>query len=101
MCSFVPYQDEVIKLCNTVSAGNPMFPGNYVAAMQLFDTYGSAPCWVKRGDVVTCVCYVCRNNDGQLDFEEFAMMNKRFPMLFYPAFRMQIALQSFTLGELA
>ncbi len=30
-------QQEVIDLCNTVSGGNPMFPGNYVQAMQQFD----------------------------------------------------------------
>lgn len=43
----------------------------------------------------------CRDQDGKLDFEEFVNMNRKFPMLFYPAFRMQVALQEFTLGKRA
>lgn len=30
-------QREVIDLCHTVSGGTPLFPGNYIAAMQQFD----------------------------------------------------------------
>jgi hypothetical protein len=39
-----------------------------------------------------------RNQDGVIDFQEFAIINHRYPLVFYPAFRMQLALQEFTLG---
>ena len=40
------------------------------------------------------------NQDGVIDFQEFAIINHRYPLVFFPAFRMQLALQEFTLGTL-
>lgn len=40
-----------------------------------------------------------RNKDGVLDFEEFKIMNKRYPMLLFPCFRLQDRMQKSTLGE--
>ena len=56
-----------------------MFAGNFAAAIQQFDT----------------------NSDGVIDFKEFAALNKKFPMLLFPAFRMQEAMQRLTLGSRA
>lgn len=40
-----------------------------------------------------------RNKDGLLDFDEFKIMNKRYPMLLFPCFRLQDRMQKSTLGE--
>ncbi|GLE00144.1 hypothetical protein PINS_up008871 [Pythium insidiosum] len=40
-----------------------------------------------------------RNKDGVLDFEEFKMLNKRYPLLLFPCFRLQDRMQKATLGE--
>jgi|GEM_PF-1809997 len=39
-----------------------------------------------------------QNNDGKIDFEEFQALNVQFPMLLFPAFRMQENMMSNTLG---
>ena len=39
------------------------------------------------------------NDDGLIDFYEFKELNKRFPLILYPAFRLQDSMQKFTLGE--
>jgi len=39
-----------------------------------------------------------RNSDGLIDFEEFRAMDKAFPLLFFPAFRLQDSLQKHFLG---
>ena len=64
------------ELCKAVNCSEPMFAGNFAAAIQQFDT----------------------NSDGVIDFKEFAALNKKFPMLLFPAFRMQEAMQRLTLG---
>ena len=53
-----------------------MFAGNFAAAIQQFDT----------------------NSDGVIDFKEFRNLNQKFPMLLFPAFRMQEGMQKLTLG---
>ena len=40
-----------------------------------------------------------RNNDGVIDFEEFQTLNKRYPMILFPCFRLQDRMQKSTLGE--
>jgi len=39
------------------------------------------------------------NGDGKIDFKEFAMLNKQFPMVIYPAFRLQKNMMNYTLGQ--
>jgi hypothetical protein len=46
-------------------------------------------------DVVTR----CRDGDGAISFAEFQRMNERFPMVLYPAFKLQDAIQNATLGS--
>lgn len=41
-----------------------------------------------------------RNDDGMIDFEEFSSMNKRYPSVLFPIFRLQDSMQRFTLGGL-
>jgi hypothetical protein len=47
----------------------------------------------------TFVLTSLRNKDGMLDIHEFGALNKKFPMLLYPAFQLQDAMQKHTLGE--
>ncbi|CAN0314319.1 unnamed protein product [Ectocarpus sp. 6 AP-2014] len=68
---------EFRELAKTVNNASPMFPGNFAKALLDFDT----------------------NSDGQIDFEEFRAMDKAFPLLFFPAFRLQDSLQKFFLGS--
>eukprot|EP01029_Cantina_marsupialis_P014617 TRINITY_DN32059_c0_g1_i2.p1 TRINITY_DN32059_c0_g1~~TRINITY_DN32059_c0_g1_i2.p1 ORF type:complete len:304 (-),score=70.47 TRINITY_DN32059_c0_g1_i2:266-1177(-) len=39
-----------------------------------------------------------KNGDGRIDFKEFLEMNKRFPQLLFPAFRMKEHFARYTLG---
>ena len=41
------------------------------------------------------------NDDGLIDFREFTELNKRFPLILYPAFRLQESMQKLTLGQRA
>jgi len=41
-----------------------------------------------------------RNDDGMIDFEEFQLMNRRYPLVLFPIFRLQDLLQKATLGTL-
>ena len=45
-----------------------LFPGNYSAFCDVFD----------------------KNSDGLIDFDEFMVINHQFPMIFFPALRMQV-----------
>ena len=54
----------------------PLFPGNFHAALEAFDT----------------------NGDGLIDLREFKELARRHPMLFYPATRLQTKMQDATLG---
>lgn len=68
---------EFRDLCKYVNNSNPTFPGNFKKALELFDT----------------------NQDGMIDYREFCEMERKFPMIFYPAFRLQDTMQKNTLGE--
>lgn len=70
-------EEEFIQLAACVSDNTPMFPGNFRMFLEQFDV----------------------NQDGVIDFQEFAIINHRYPLVFFPAFRMQLALQEFTLGS--
>lgn len=39
------------------------------------------------------------NGDGQFSFEEIVQMHKKYPMIFYPSYNLQVAIQRQTLGE--
>jgi hypothetical protein len=39
------------------------------------------------------------NKDGKVDFNEFKELNRNFPQLLYPAFRIQISMMRYTLGQ--
>lgn len=41
------------------------------------------------------------NEDGVIDYQEFTKIYKRFPLVLFPAFRLQDAMQKNSLGERA
>lgn len=71
--------NEYKSLCDVINNSEPDFPGNYISALEMFDT----------------------NRDGVIDFNEFALMERKFPMILFPAFRLQDSMQKYTLGETA
>ena len=70
-------EEEFMDLARTVNNADPLFPGNFKTALERFDV----------------------NDDGLLDYREFKEINKDFPMVFYPAFRMQDKWHKCCLGE--
>ena len=70
-------EEEFMNLCKAVNNANPMFPGNFMRALSEFD----------------------RNDDGLIDHDEFRELNKRYPLVLFPAFRLQDSMQKATLGE--
>lgn len=70
---------EFIHLLEAVNNGSPAFPGNFKTALEGFDT----------------------NDDGMIDFAEFKVIDRRFPLIFFPAYRLQDAMQKNTLGQRA
>lgn len=70
-------EGEFMTLCAMVNDGAPVFPGNFTTALENFDV----------------------NDDGLIDFNEFKALNLRFPLVLFPAFRLQEAIQQKTLGE--
>ncbi len=70
-------EKEFIQLCNTVNNAAPLFPGNFAEAIAQFDT----------------------NDDGLIDFNEFMELDKRYPLVLFPAFRLQDRMMKKTLGE--
>lgn len=72
-------EDEFRNLCSVVNNGRPTFPGNFGKAIKEFD----------------------KNGDGLIDFDEFKALNRRYPLILFPCFRLQDKLQKRTLGEKA
>jgi hypothetical protein len=72
-------ETEFISLCKTINNAAPMFPGNFAEAVAQFDS----------------------NDDGLIDFNEFIELDRRYPLVFFPAFRLQDRMQRVTLGESA
>ena len=64
-------------LCKAVNNMNPTFPGNFTTALEEFD----------------------QNDDGLIDFDEFQDLNRHYPLVLFPAFRLQDRIQKVTLGE--
>ena len=69
-------EEEFMVLCTSVNAAAPSFPGNFQRALEEFDS----------------------NDDGLIDFDEFRELNRRYPMILFPAFRLQDRMQRATLG---
>ena len=70
-------EKEFVELVKCVNNASPMFPGNFGQAITMFDV----------------------NDDGLIDFNEFVEIDKRFPLVLYPAFKLQDKMQRLTLGE--
>ena len=70
-------EEEFLDLARTVNNAEPLFPGNFQTALQQFD----------------------QNDDGMLDFNEFKGICDKFPMVFYPAFRLQDKFHASVLGR--
>lgn len=70
-------ENEFTQMMCAINANNPVFPGNFKKALEQFDI----------------------NGDGLIDFDEFRRLHKRFPMVLFPAFRLQDRMQKATLGE--
>ena len=68
-------QDELTALIDMLHENN--LGGNCKIAMDKFDT----------------------NNDGKIDFGEFTVMDMQYPMLLFPAYRMQENMMENTLGK--
>lgn len=67
----IPHSTRVIN------NASPVFPKNFKGALETFDV----------------------NEDGLIDYAEFLEMEKRFPMILFPAFRLQDRMQKLSLGE--
>jgi len=70
--------NEFLHMSEAINeAGGGFFDGNFAQLVEKFDA----------------------NNDGNVDFGEFLMVDTYFPMAFYPVFRMQDELRKKTLGQ--
>ncbi len=63
-------QGEFIEMAAQLNS-QTLFPGSLLKSFTTFDC----------------------NSDGLIDFDEFCELNRRFPMMFYPAFQLQDNLQ--------
>lgn len=70
-------EKEFVELCKTVNNANPTFPRNFKTALQEFDV----------------------NEDGLIDYSEFLEIERRYPLVLFPAFRLQDIMQKLSMGE--
>jgi Ca2+-binding EF-hand superfamily protein len=70
-------EKEFVELCKTVNNANPTFPANFKTALQEFDV----------------------NEDGLIDYAEFLEIERRYPLVLFPAFRLQDVMQKCSMGE--
>ena len=70
-------EKEFVELCKTVNNANPTFPRNFKMALQQFDV----------------------NEDGLIDYSEFLEIERRYPLVLFPAFRLQDTMQKLSMGE--
>lgn len=76
--SFIAYHcPSVLLVLLAVNNNQPTYPENFKQAIESFD----------------------KNEDGMMDFDEFKELNDKFPMILFPAFRLQDKMQSKMLGE--
>ena len=61
-----------------INNASPAFPGNFKKALQEFDV----------------------NEDGLIDYGEFLEIDRRYPLILFPAFRLQDVMQRNSLGKL-
>ena len=61
----------------TLHNANPTFPANFKRALEAFDV----------------------NEDGLIDYAEFVLMERRYPLILFPAFQLQDTMQKHSLGE--
>lgn len=69
-------EQEFVELCKHVNNASPTYPGNFKNTLENFDV----------------------NEDGLIDYNEFIELERRYPLILFPAFRLQDSLQSFSLG---
>eukprot|EP00605_Chrysophyceae_sp_TOSAG23-4_P000731 GSChrysophyteH1.ASY1.ANO1.816.1 assembled CDS len=70
-------EKEFVELCKTVNNAAPTFPANFKSALQDFDV----------------------NEDGLIDYSEFLEIERRYPLVLFPAFRLQDTMQKTSMGE--
>lgn len=70
-------EKEFVELCKCINNASPAFPANFKKALEEFDV----------------------NEDGLIDYGEFLEIDRRYPLVLFPAFRLQDVLQSASLGE--
>jgi len=70
-------EKEFIELCKTVNNASPTFPANFKNALQEFDV----------------------NEDGLIDYSEFLELDRRYPLVLFPAFRLQDRMQKISMSE--
>jgi len=72
-------EKEFVELCKSINNAAPSFPNNFRRALEEFDV----------------------NEDGLIDYGEFLEIDRRYPIVLFPAFRLQDVMQRNTLGESA
>jgi Ca2+-binding EF-hand superfamily protein len=70
-------EKEFVELCKCINNANPAFPANFKKALEEFDV----------------------NEDGLIDYGEFLEIDRRYPLVLFPAFRLQDVMQHASLGE--
>lgn len=69
---------RLLSICRrVVNNASPMFPGNFQRALDEFDV----------------------NEDGLIDYNEFVELDRRYPLVLFPAFKLQDMMQKYSLGE--
>jgi Ca2+-binding EF-hand superfamily protein len=90
-------EEEILKFCFVVfdSDGSGYIEGNEMDALvTLLHQTDSL-----EGNIKTAMDMIDTDGDGRIHFDEFAEMNKRFPTLLFPAFRIQANMQRMTFGD--
>lgn len=70
-------EKEFVELCKCINNAAPTFPSNFKHALESFDV----------------------NEDGLIDYAEFLEIERRYPIILFPAFRLQDVMQKNSLGE--
>lgn len=70
-------EKEFVELCKCINNASPAFPANFKRALEEFDV----------------------NEDGLIDYGEFLEIDRRYPLVLFPAFRLQDVMQENSLGH--